>query len=289
MYGQAAGPLRHLVCHCLLLETDNSGLVLVDTGFGRRDIDHTRQRLSDFFLFLNRPRLEEEHTAIHQIESLGFKAADVRHIVLTHLDFDHAGGIEDFPHAEVHVLDRELRAANHRRGFVARNRYRPAQWDDNVRWQEYSADGERWMDFDCVRELRGLPPEILMVPLLGHTAGHCGIALQTNEGWMLHAGDAYFHRWEIDPGRPRCPPGLRGYQRLMEVDRAARLHNQLRLRELVAEQGSTVDIFCAHDAAELQARAQASNDPPAGDRHDRPLERRRSGAPQAAQASPRYR
>jgi glyoxylase-like metal-dependent hydrolase (beta-lactamase superfamily II) len=51
-----------------------------------------------------------------------------------------------------------------------------------------------------------------MVPLLGHTAGHCGITLQTDGGWMLHAGDAYFHRWELDVGWPRCPPGLRGYQ-----------------------------------------------------------------------------
>ena len=28
-----------LVCHCLLIETDE-GLVLVDTGFGMKDVDH---------------------------------------------------------------------------------------------------------------------------------------------------------------------------------------------------------------------------------------------------------
>lgn len=27
----------HLVCHCLLVETDDSGLVLVDTGYGTED------------------------------------------------------------------------------------------------------------------------------------------------------------------------------------------------------------------------------------------------------------
>src|SRR3546814_15732883 len=32
---------------------------------------------------------------------------DVRHIIITHLDFDHAGGIEDFPAAAVHLTGRE--------------------------------------------------------------------------------------------------------------------------------------------------------------------------------------
>ncbi|RZL98332.1 MAG: MBL fold metallo-hydrolase, partial [Sphingomonas sp.] len=46
----------HLVCHCLLIETD-AGLVLVDTGYGTRDVDHPHDRLADFFIALNRPRL----------------------------------------------------------------------------------------------------------------------------------------------------------------------------------------------------------------------------------------
>jgi len=29
------GIYAHLVCRCLLIETDRDGLVLVDTGFGR--------------------------------------------------------------------------------------------------------------------------------------------------------------------------------------------------------------------------------------------------------------
>ena len=84
-----------IVCHCLLIETE-LGLVLVDTGFGMRDVAQP-QRLSALFRIANRVRLRESDTALRQLEDLGFTAADVRHIVLTHLDFDHAGGIEDFP------------------------------------------------------------------------------------------------------------------------------------------------------------------------------------------------
>jgi hypothetical protein len=52
---------------------------------------------------------------------------------------------------------------------------------------------------------------------------------------------------------PRCPPGLRLYQWLMEVDRRARLDNQRRLRALIRERGPEISIFCAHDPVELHA------------------------------------
>lgn len=92
-----------LTCHCLLVESDD-GLVLIDTGFGLRDVADPRSRLSAFFLLMLKPELREEMTAVRQIERLGVSAADIRHIVLSHLDFDHAGGLDDFPHATVHML-----------------------------------------------------------------------------------------------------------------------------------------------------------------------------------------
>ncbi len=71
-------------------------------------------------------------------------------------------------------------AEKERRGFIAKRRYRPVQWDDVRDWRTYADGGERWFGFDNVRSLDGLPPEILMVPLPGHTAGHAGIAVHTD-------------------------------------------------------------------------------------------------------------
>jgi glyoxylase-like metal-dependent hydrolase (beta-lactamase superfamily II) len=256
-YGSRQSPeLHRLVCHCFLIETDAHGLVLVDTGLGLRDVREPRTRLSPFFLYANNIKLREEDTALRQVERLGFEAADVRHIVLTHLDFDHAGGIEDFPDAAVHVLAAELDAArNQRRGFIAKNRYRPRQWDGNVRWRprDTAGVGEPWFGFDAVRDLEGLPPEILLVPLAGHTWGHSGVAVAAPGGWLLNAGDAYFHQGEMSVAAPSAPPGVRGYQAMMEVDRAARLRNQDRLRGLVRDHGGEVRVVCGHDAAELAA------------------------------------
>ena len=259
--GYSRGISAHLVCHCLLIET-NDGLVLVDTGYGNQDVTRPRERLSDFFLALNRPQLRTEETAVAQIRRLGFAPTDVRHIVVTHLDFDHAGGIEDFPNARIHVTAREKEVADQRRGgaFVSRKRYRPQQWDEAANWSLYPfGGGERWFGFDAVRDLEGLPPEILLIPLAGHTWGHAGIAVQEDDGrWLFYAGDAYFHHGEINGEHRTCPPGLRGYQTLMQVDADARMANQRRVRALSTDHADAVRIFCAHDLIEFEAMAGLS-------------------------------
>lgn len=259
--GRSIGPLGRIVCHCLLIETDAHGLVLVDTGYGLKDVDHPHfagaERIPRAWHAMLNIRLRVEDTAAHQVEALGFERGDVRHIVCTHLDFDHAGGLEDFPNATVHVMAREYDdATGPRDGFVAEHRWRRPQWDAVTDWRRYGARGERWFGFDAVRDLDGLPPEILLVPLPGHTWGHAGVAVRTGERWLLHAGDAYFYRGEMRRARRHCTPGLRAYQRLMEVDARSRLDNQARLRRLSIERAGSVTIACAHDAVELE-RLQA--------------------------------
>ena len=195
---------------------------------------------------------------MRQVERLGFKAEDVRHIVLTHLDFDHAGGLDDFPEARVHLMDEEANAATAQKTWLDRRRFRPQQWRTQAHWVTYPMPegGERWFGFEAVRELEGLPPEILLVPLLGHTLGHAGVAITRPEGWLLHAGDAYFHHTEMDVAKPRCTPGLWLYQELMQKNGRLRKLNQRRLRELVRLHGSQVSLFCAHSAVEFERLEQ---------------------------------
>lgn len=251
----AASARGRLTCHCVLVEL-GSELVLLDTGFGLRDVATPESRLSPFFLKLVAPEFRAEMTAIRQIERLGFSPRDVRHIVLTHLDFDHAGGLDDFPWAKVHLLEREQEHALKQATWLDRQRFRPQQWQSREDWRPYPIErGETWFGFEGVQQLDGLPPELLLVPLVGHTLGHAGIAVQRGEGWLLLAGDAYFFHAEMDPERPWCTPGLRAYQTLMEKDRRSRLANQARLRELRRAQKGLVDIFCSHDVREFERLA----------------------------------
>lgn len=240
------GPSK-LVCHCLLIESEH-GLVLVDTGFGTNDVKNP-ERINGAFRKLLRPQFDMRETAVEQIKQLGFSPNDVRHIICTHLDFDHAGGIDDFPKAEVHLMENEKRAITKRNNFVQKGRYCIPQLSHINRWITYYPQGEKWFGFHAVRELEGLPPEILLVPLYGHTEGHTGVAVQTDQGWLLHAGDAYFYRGEMDT-EYHCTPGLRAYQKMMEVNRSQRLLNQRRLRGLVEYHSDEVKVFSAHDAVE---------------------------------------
>lgn len=242
----------HLSCHCLLIETSD-GLVLVDTGLGTRDIEDPSGRIGPTWSALMRPQVDPLQAAVRQIEALGFYADDVRHLVLTHLDFDHAGGMPDFPRAEVHVFEDEFQAAMNPRGPKERFRYKPEHFAHKPAWVRYELEGDRWFGFESVRALGDRENEILFVPLRGHTRGHCGVAVRTGDGWLLHCGDAYFNHHELTNADRHCPPGAKAYERLMQTNRTQRVANQLRLHELGRDHGREVRLICSHDTAEFEA------------------------------------
>ena len=69
-------PTAPMVCHVLLVETDNS-LVLVDSGFGSHDCLAAGRRTGPT-RHLTKPAFLHTETAAHQIEKLGFDRRDVR-------------------------------------------------------------------------------------------------------------------------------------------------------------------------------------------------------------------
>ena len=236
-----------LVCHCLLVVTDD-GLVLVDTGLGTEDIEDPR-RLPRTFRFLSRPAYDRAETAVERVRALGYDPKDVRHIVITHLDLDHAGGIGDFPWATIHVHHAERNAALSRATIPEKDRYIPAQWDHHDAWQTYSEAGESWFGLRAVRPIGG-SGDIALIPLFGHSRGHSGVAVNTGNGWLLHAGDAYFHHRELDIVAPHCPPGIGLFAQVTQFDADARLGNIARLAQLRRRHRAEVTMFCSHDPDE---------------------------------------
>lgn len=232
------GPAR-LACRCLLLDHPE-GLILVDTGFGTQDAaDPSRIALS--MRLSDRPTLDPGLAAVTQIRQAGLDPQAVRHIVMTHLDFDHAGGLSDFPWATVHVSAEEARAARAQSGIKATQRWRLRQLPAAM--AEHEAAGPDWFGF-CT--LLGPPEGILLVPLPGHSPGHCGVAIRTGDGWVLHAGDAVFMHAELE-AEGSAPPLALAYEALMQSDAGQRHDSANHLRALHAAQPHAVTITCTHD------------------------------------------
>ena len=252
LFGGKGGPwaAAPMCCHCLMIEGED-GLILVDSGLGVEDVVDPG-RLGALYTTLVRPRLEVSETALRQIADLGFRTDDVRHIVPTHLDLDHAGGLADFPAATVHVHAAELRAAK-TPTWRERTRYRRAQLETVSHWDPVETGGDDWYGFRSVRALPGTRDDVLLIPLPGHSRGHCGVAVRTASGWLLHCGDAYFHHAEVAPGGGAAPAGLRLFESLVNIDKAMRVANQERLRALATRHGDEVKLISSHDTAELAA------------------------------------
>jgi glyoxylase-like metal-dependent hydrolase (beta-lactamase superfamily II) len=171
---------------CLLVET-RQGLVLVDTGLGQADYVQKSGILRVFQVITHVPLIPEE-AAVRQVVRLGYRPEDVRHIVLTHMHFDHCGGLPDFPQACVHVHRREFEAFTGRLRHWSELAYVHRHIAHQPQIALYDDTGESWSDFPAIR----LPfePEMWLVPLFGHTRGHCGVAVRTESGWLFHVGDA---------------------------------------------------------------------------------------------------
>ncbi|WP_167536419.1 MBL fold metallo-hydrolase [Streptomyces ficellus] len=256
---RAAGAAHHepaAVCHCLLIETDADGLVLVDTGLGTADVRHSDRSLGADWVAYAQPLLDPEESALRQVVRLGYAPRDVRHIVLTHLHRDHTGGLPDFPHARVHVHPDEYRAvtdaaAPHHRHSL--DRFMPAHRAHSPVLTPAAVDPDaEWFGFRGVARPAGLGCDLLLVPLPGHSAGHAGVAVRDGDGrWLLHAGDAYMYHGEIEHTPPLSHPVFDPVQQGAQTEAAARVATRDRLRALRRDHADEVTVFSAHDPWEF--------------------------------------
>jgi glyoxylase-like metal-dependent hydrolase (beta-lactamase superfamily II) len=198
-----------------------------------------------FTFLMGVPRKVEE-TAAYQVKELGFAIEDVKHIVLTHLHLDHAGGLRDFPLAYVHVYKAEYEAALKPRGLIERGR-EISHWSHDPKWVLHDQPSEDFYGLESMSILDGLSPEIRLVPLTGHTRGHSGVAVATRKGWLFHCGDAAspFYR-DTDPNQRADAKYMPKAPIAWFAERFIGLHVP-RLRQLVLEHGDEVQLISGHD------------------------------------------
>jgi Metallo-beta-lactamase superfamily len=106
-----------------LLEHPTAGLVLVDTGFHRSIADggggERARNLGPIGRLIARDvRMRPDQTVLEQLRARGIEPADVGLVVMTHLHFDHASALCDFPSATVLLAEPEWNAARGRAAFL---------------------------------------------------------------------------------------------------------------------------------------------------------------------------
>lgn len=178
---------------------------------------------------------------------------DVKHIIPTHLDVDHAGGLADFPDATVHVLQAELDQIL-KPTFRDRLRFQPAQFDHDPIWKIHTHPSDQWFGFSAIKAIPEITDDILMIPLPGHTRGHTGVAVRLGMKWILHCGDAYYHHSQVT-ATPSAPIGSMFFQIAIAAIPGARVKNLARLRALALSNPEQRGMLSEHQSQDRFTRA----------------------------------
>lgn len=176
---------------------------VVDTGFGAEEAARRgRQRL----------REPEEGLA-----ALGTDPRQVEDVIITHLHYDHAGGLDRFPKARFHVQDGEVAYATGRHMCHAPIRHAYAVEDVVQMVRAVYAGRVEFHEGD-----RELAPGLSLHKIGGHTMGMQSVRVHTKRGWVVLASDASHMYANMEEGRPfpivhNMTETLEGYRTLRRL------------------------------------------------------------------------
>lgn len=128
---------------------------------------------------------------------LGVKAATVKDVVITHLHYDHAGNLDLFPEANLHVQDREINYATGR--YMCHDCFRGAYEVEDVvsMVRRVYAGRVRFYDGDAE-----IAPGVSAHLIGGHTMGIQSVRVMTRRGWLVLASDASHFYANMEEVRP---------------------------------------------------------------------------------------
>lgn len=191
-----------------LIEKDGE-LILFDTGMGGRINDEMKPLKYRHNWFFNKFVMKTEFDpgrdpVVKQLPRLGLDPNSVRHIILSHLHWDHAGGIHDFPNAEIIVGKKEWEAAtaknSHRHAYI-REQYERI---DPSRLRLISTvSGKKCLTFPDSCDVFG-DGGFVMIDLPGHTEGLMGLLLTMPSGRrFLLGGDSFYFPENLESKSPK--------------------------------------------------------------------------------------
>ncbi|MGF1583497.1 MAG: MBL fold metallo-hydrolase [Gemmataceae bacterium] len=234
-------PYPPACCHCFIVQ-DGDRYVLVDAGIGMADVADPIQRIGEEAVTAAGFQFIKSVTAIAQLTERGVNPAAVTDIVLTHGDPDHVGGLADFPNATIHVSSEELSNIH-----SENPRYSLSQFSHKPKWKPFSENDGDFFGLPSRGVKTSLATEFRLVPLFGHTLGHCGVAVANGEVWTFHVGDAYYLRAELTNSNHPVDE----LASLRADDNELRRRSLGRIKALVSRTDLPIVVCGYHDTTEL--------------------------------------
>jgi glyoxylase-like metal-dependent hydrolase (beta-lactamase superfamily II) len=171
--------------NCLLVETP-SGRVLVETGIGTRADEKTKAM-----------RVYEGPWIVDALETAGFLPETVNVVALSHLHFDHAGGLlgadgeKAFPHASIVAQRAEWEVALGDNPRLVASYVQP----ELQLVKDWGAQG--WVDGE--KEIMG---GVSVIPTGGHSSGHQAVVVRgtgDTAQTLAFFGDLMMRPWAANP------------------------------------------------------------------------------------------
>jgi len=175
--------------YCYVLEHPD-GHIAIDTGMTHRvRVPRPMRR------FVPTPVATEADEVGPQMRARGLDPDDVRLVIVTHLDWDHMGGIGHFPKAEVIVHRPEFEFA---KTAMGRMRYQPKLWPETFRPTLYDLDPEAFGPFDTSKAVTETG-DVRLVPIPGHSIAQVGVVVKRRGPALFFGADHMLRQdWFVD-------------------------------------------------------------------------------------------
>lgn len=180
-----------------LIEHPGAGAILVDTAVHPSVGEDPASNLGRRGAALYKVRMRPEQAIVEQVRARGVDPGRIGHVIMTHLHWDHASGISQFPGATFIVSRDEWEAAS-RGGFL--QGYNRAHLHPLYEWRSIDYGSEAVGSYESFGRSVDLVGDgsIRLVYTPGHTVGHTSVILRLRGGEMLLTGDAAYARRSLD-------------------------------------------------------------------------------------------
>jgi glyoxylase-like metal-dependent hydrolase (beta-lactamase superfamily II) len=158
------------------------GMFLFDGGFGdnvKRDYAESAPLLARYLVAPWFMPFRPKESARAQLQKSGIVDPEsIKTMIIGHSHFDHTGGVQDFPWAEIWIDQKDYNYALAKAGWG----FSVSTFaDSKVKWRFLKYEDKPYENFDRSLDWFG-DGSVVLVPLPGHTPGETGMFINTRSG-----------------------------------------------------------------------------------------------------------